>query len=412
MSSSGAKLEEEPRFEADTARILHVHSGNLFGGVEWFLRTLAQRGAHAPWVTTDFALCFDGQILRELRQLGVTVHLLGPVRFRSGSSVAAARRALAHVLEERKYDVVVCHSAWPHALFGPVVRAHGARLVQFMHDVPNRLGWLDHLANLTPPDLVLCNTRFMEMSGRWWFRNVPRRMIRYPVPLGDRTRPGARAELRASLGTSADAVVILHVSRMQAWKGHRLLIAALQELRADPRWTCWIAGAAQRPSEQDYEASLRREVASRALGDRIKFLGQRSDVPSLMEAADIHCQPNVSPEPFGVVFVEALASGLPIVTTAMGGPLETVDDRCGVLVPPAVRPLSRALARLIDDDVARAGLSNAARKRARELWDVETRVRELATALASLKPATDGNRTNGQDGGARCTDVEGVTKLF
>jgi glycosyltransferase involved in cell wall biosynthesis len=107
------------------------------------------------------------------------------------------------------------------------------------------------------------------------------------------------------------------------------------------------------------------------------------------------------------VFVEALASGLPIVTTAMGGPLETVDDRCGVLVPPAVGPLSRALARLIDDDVARAGLSHAARKRARELWDVETRVRELATALASLKPGIDGNRTNGQDGRARCTDVEG-----
>ncbi len=387
MPSTAPSAQVEVPSPADKVRILHVHSGNLFGGVEWFLRTLAQRGAqHAPWVTADFALCFEDRIARDLRNLGATVHMLGPVRFRSSRSVGLARKALTRVLDDCRYDVVVCHSAWPHALFAPVVRACGAHLVQFMHDVPNRLGWLDHLASLTPPDLVLCNSRFMETSGRWWFRNVPRRMIRYPVPAGERTGPTARAELKASLGASATSVVILLASRMQAWKGHRLLIAALERLRADPRWTCWIAGGAQRPAEEAYEASLRREVARLGLERRIAFLGHRTDVPALMDAADLHCQPNVSPEPFGVVFAEALSRGLPIVTTAMGGPLEIVDDRCGVLVPPAVRPLAGALALLIEDDERRAALSSAAPKRARELWDVETRVRELANALSSLKP--------------------------
>ena len=50
-------------------------------------------------------------------------------------------------------------------------------------------------------------------------------------------------------------------------------------------------------------------------------------VPRLMAAADIYCQPNTTPEPFGIAFVEALAAGVPVVTTAMGGPLEIVDDR-------------------------------------------------------------------------------------
>jgi glycosyltransferase involved in cell wall biosynthesis len=336
-------------------------------------------------MATDFALCFDGRIAKELRDLGQTVHILGPARLRRWHTVLAARRVFRAALEDGRYDVVICHSAWPHALFAPVVRQYGARLVQFIHDVPNRLGWVDHLANRTPPDLVLCNTWFMEGSGRWWFAKVPRRMIRYPVPLGERTSPEARGPLRQSLGTSPDSIVILHASRMQAWKGHTLLIAALSEMRGDPRWTCWIAGGAQRPSEMAYEAEIKREVASRGLESRIKFLGQRSDVPALMDAADIFCQPNVEPEPFGVVFMEALAHGLPVITTAMGGPLEIVDARCGVLVPPSARPLAQALSRMVEDDERRAQLSKNAPARARELCDVETQVRELADELVRLK---------------------------
>jgi glycosyltransferase involved in cell wall biosynthesis len=47
------------------------------------------------------------------------------------------------------------------------------------------------------------------------------------------------------------------------------------------------------------------------IADRVRFAGQRDDVPRLLAAADLHCQPNSSPEPFGVAFVEALAAGLP-----------------------------------------------------------------------------------------------------
>ena len=67
--------------------------------------------------------------------------------------------------------------------------------------------------------------------------------------------------------------------------------------------------------------------------ERVRFLGQRSDIPDVLGAADIHCQPNVDPEPFGVAFVEALHAGLPVVTTAIGAAPEVVDATCGVLVP-------------------------------------------------------------------------------
>jgi len=231
----------------------------------------------------------------------------------------------------------------------------------------------------------MCNTRFMEGSGRWWFPDVPRRMLRYPVPLPERAVESSRESMRASLGTGAGDVVVLHASRMQEWKGHRVLIEALDGLRANPRWTCWIAGGGQRPEEVSYERGLHAEVDRLGLAHRFRFLGQRNDVPAIMQASDIYCQPNVAPEPFGVAFLEALAAGLPIVTTAMGGPLEIVDDRCGVLVPRNLRAVSGALAALIDDDERRGALSRAAPGRARELCDVETRICELAIAFSSLK---------------------------
>ena len=95
-------------------------------------------------------------------------------------------------------------------------------------------------------------------------------------------------------------------------------------------WVCWTAGGAQRPAEAAYLAELRQTAARLGIAERVRFLGQRTDVPHLLAAADVHCQPNTGPEPFGLAFVEALAAGRPVVTTALGGALEIVDETCGV----------------------------------------------------------------------------------
>ncbi len=100
---------------------------------------------------------------------------------------------------------------------------------------------------------------------------------------------------------------------------------------------------------------LRREVTALALEPRVRFLGERRDVPCVMRAADILCQPNEEPEPFGVVLAEALLSGLPVVTTDAGGAREIVSDACGRLVPAGdLEALTRTLGNLIEDAPLRA----------------------------------------------------------
>jgi glycosyltransferase involved in cell wall biosynthesis len=131
-------------------------------------------------------------------------------------------------------------------------------------------------------------------------------------------------------------------------------------------------------------------AASRHLGiaDQVKWLGERQDVRRLLASADIHCQANLRPEPFGIAYVEALAAGLPVVASRAGGVTEIVDDSCGVLVPPGdSTALAAALDRLIRDRSFRATLAAAAPARARRLSDPATQMGRLADAMLAMSAA-------------------------
>jgi len=138
-----------------------------------------------------------------------------------------------------------------------------------------------------------------------------------------------------------------------------------------------VAGGPQRRTEEPYFEELSR-LAAVAGSVKVRMLGERGDVPQLMSAADLYCQPNTAPEPFGIAFVEALAAGLPVVTTGFGGALEIVDDRCGVLVrDPSPEAIAAALQRLIDTPALRASLSAAAPGQAHRISDPAARLAEI-----------------------------------
>jgi glycosyltransferase involved in cell wall biosynthesis len=146
----------------------------------------------------------------------------------------------------------------------------------------------------------------------------------------------------------------------------------------------WEAGGAQRDPELQYLGALSIAAAQLGLAHRLRFLGERTDIRSLYGAADIYCQPNVTPESYGLTFIEALYAGLPVVTSGIGGAVEIVDATCGVLVPPRdPRALADALQRLIEAPAERRALGAAGPARARALSDPAARVAELANQLAT-----------------------------
>jgi glycosyltransferase involved in cell wall biosynthesis len=146
-----------------------------------------------------------------------------------------------------------------------------------------------------------------------------------------------------------------------------------------------MAGGTQRPHEAQYLQELQEQAQQLGITDRVQFLGQRADVFRLLIAADIHCQPNTDPEPFGIAFVEALYAGLPVVTTAIGGGLEIVDESCGRLVAPNdANALSQVLRLLITNSGERADLAAKGSARAYQLCDPARQLTQLHALLIGL----------------------------
>jgi glycosyltransferase involved in cell wall biosynthesis len=373
-------------------RVLHLYSGNLYGGVETMLASVARHRQLCPEMEPHFGLCFEGRLRDELSAAGAPVHLLGHTRISRPWTVWRARRRLAEVLRRERIDVAVCHSCWPHALFAKVVRRHQTPLVFWVHDLSTGGHWLERWARRHPPDLVLANSKLTQSAARiHLFPKARSEVINYPLPAPDLADAGpVRLRVRQAFGTPEGAVVILQVSRLERWKGHGLLLEALARLREVPGWVCWLAGGAQRPHEEAYLQELQESVNRYGVSDRVRFLGQRSDVPELLAAADVHCQPNTGPEPFGIAFIEALYAGLPVVTTALGGALEIVDETCGVLVPPAdPAALAEALGQLILDAGQRARLGVAGPTRARHLCDPARQLARVRQQFGAL-PGQEG----------------------
>ncbi|MDR3638946.1 MAG: glycosyltransferase family 4 protein [Isosphaeraceae bacterium] len=367
-----------------TLRVLHCSAGNLHGGVETVLNTLARQRALNPRLAPEFALGFEGRSSAELRAAGATVHVLGPARVSRPWTFWSTRRRLRQLLAARPIDVVVSHGCWPHMLFGPAARQYGRPLVYWMHDLAQGTHWIDRRAARTSPDLALANSQCTAEALPRLFPRAPRAVFYCPVSPPTVDPAEARAPIRDELATPPSVTVILQSSRLERWKGHALLLAALGQLRDRPNWVAWIAGGAQRPSEQAYRDELIATANEAGIADRVRFLGQRSDVPRLLAAADIHCQPNTGPEPFGIAFIEALYAGRPVVSTRLGGAAEIVDDTCGILVPPGdANTLAEALTRLIDDPDARARLGAGGPARARQLCDPAEALTRLESLLRS-----------------------------
>jgi glycosyltransferase involved in cell wall biosynthesis len=328
------------------AGVMHVFTASRYGGIESHLATMAR---HPRFAGQSYALVSRGRLFDELEAAGADVIQIGPYRTRYAWQAFALRRRLRAALAARHVHTVVTHMSIPHALAAPVV---GDRtLVYFAHEDHKGRHWSERWARLSRhPDVILADSEFVAGNVRKVFARVKPAVVYCPVELVTTRRPAERDAVRHELATPPDHRVILTTSRFSPYKGHPVLIDALGRLRHRAGWTAWIAGGPQTAEEQRFAAQIRARATALKLDDRVRWLGERSDVGRLLQGADIHCQANVEPEPFGIAFIEALSAGLPVVTSAFGGAVEIVTPELGQLVPPGdPEALADALARCLDD---------------------------------------------------------------
>jgi glycosyltransferase involved in cell wall biosynthesis len=175
-----------------------------------------------------------------------------------------------------------------------------------------------------------------------------------------------RVDARGALGISDDEILISAVGALEQRKGHRYLIEAIGALAATVRLKCLIAG------QGSIHKVLQGEIAVIRSLERIKLLGRVDDPRELLWASDIFAMPSLK-EGLGVAALEAMASGLPIIASDVGGLREAVEDeRTGIIVPPEnSKKIAQAISRLAESPELRAQMGAAARARVVENYSME-----------------------------------------
>jgi glycosyltransferase involved in cell wall biosynthesis len=219
---------------------------------------------------------------------------------------------------------------------------------------------------------IVANSRHTAHAWRDERRGPPIAVLHPPIDLTRYQPQRSRLQERARLALDGDAAIVGVAAQITPWKGQDTAVRALARIREQrPDAQLVLAGGttfvdrATRYDNQAYLASLERLIAQLGLEGSVRFLGPRDDLPSVLASLDVLLVPSWE-EPFGLVVVEAMAAGTPVVATSVGGPQEVIADGInGRLVPPDRPELWAATvtelladARL-RDRIAREGLATA-----------------------------------------------------
>lgn len=332
-------------------RIVHSEAATSFGGQEGRIfkemNAMRARGHHLE------AICQPSALLAErLSDAGFTVHTLemdGPLNYLKG--VAAIRR----ILREGRFDVLNTHSRRDTVIAAAAGRLAGTPLIVRTRHLSNKVGSLWSYTRL-PHRVTTVSDHVREHLIE---RGVPADRVATvysPIVLPP---PVEHSTLREELGLAPDDLVVGCVAVMRATKGHKDLIDAIAPLMATrPKLRLVFVGGGSPVFEQ-----TQAYVAERGLADRIHLMGTRRDVPNLLAGCDLFALATQQ-EASGTVYVEAQASGLPVIGTDVGGVSEMFrNGETGILVPPKdPAALTAALEKLIDDAALRHRMGEAGRK--------------------------------------------------
>ncbi len=300
-----------------------------------------------------------GPLADEFRahQLEVASRTKWPRRFGVDASLPPR---LALLLRRHRVDVVHTHNGQPLIYGAPAARLAGCAAVHTRHGdiADSRMATvlLRLSGRLTGAYIAVSEDTAQSARRNRLVDDRKLQVIRNGIDLSrfDPERP-LRDQVRRELGIPGDAFVVGTVGRVVADKNHALFVSAMEPL-------CAAGAHAIVVGDGELMPALREQVARSPHAARIHLLGTRRDAPRLLHALDAFCLSSRT-EGLPLVILEAMASALPIVSTAVGGiPAVVSDGESGLLVPSeGGAALTTALARLRDDRALGARLGAAGR---------------------------------------------------
>jgi glycosyltransferase involved in cell wall biosynthesis len=386
------------------------------GGAQETARTLAK---YLPKVGCSTVVCTfgDGPLRREIEGLGVPVELL-PDR---QHSIVALPLFVIEMIRRRRdlLDLVARHRA-------DVIQTQGLGTLDFLIMTLGigrkvQVWWTIQNANFMVREEHMPRYKWLlgpKIAVHRWLYRAGARIVRGIIAVSDETArsfrdavgevgskitvvpnavdvesypsPADRDAVRARLGFRPADHVMTMVGTFKRQKGHRYLIEARAEVAPRfPQLHVVLVGGGELTS------AIKEQVEGAGLADRIHFLGSRRDVPDLLAASDSFVLPSLW-EGLPVALVEAMASELPVIATAVSGTSQVVvDGVTGWLVPPGdTTALALAMTELLSDPARAAAMGAAGRERVVASFSARAQAEQLA-ALFRREASAHGDGIRG-----------------
>jgi glycosyltransferase involved in cell wall biosynthesis len=371
------------------ARILKVVPTLMCGGTENQFMTLGRMLDRSRFEIGFACLRRWGPFVEELRQLGIPLQEYQIATFRSVHALAQQAR-LARQISRQRFDIVHAYN-----FYGNVFAIPPARLVApvVIASIRDRSPYLTSMQKRVQryacqfADRILVNA---DAVRDWLIReegydpaNIV--VIRNGVELTRFAKAPAGDRIRRELGIAADARLVVVVSRLTRLKGIEQFLQAAAALKPRYHGVRFLIVGETSPPDPAYLAQLLALSHSLGVADVVTFTGLRSDVPSVLGAADVAVMPSLN-EALSNVLLESMAAGAPVVATRVGGtPEALIDGETGLLVPPGdVEAMTVAVSRLLDDRELARRLGCAARRLIAARFSVERMVSATEDLYASL----------------------------
>jgi len=366
-------------------RLLYVTHQFSQGGLEQVVLNFARRydrDRFRLWV----AFYAGSDMVKELE--GIPDVTILPL---SGRSRWGKFRALYSAARRVRPDIVHNHFCWYGLLVGALV---GARRVETVHNVYGWFVGVQRVAyglSLVLAHRVIAVAEYIRSFTIGYFPFVkPAKtvVIRNGIEVYAYKRGGDGGRIRSECGVPGDAVVAGYVGRLVQQKGVGVLLSAARILAERfPSLHILIAG------EGPLDPSLRATAVEYGL-TKIHFLGYRRDIPAVLAACDMVLLPSFT-EGLPLIVLEAMAAGLPVVATRVGGAPEAVaEGETGSLVDPGdAEQLADRIAFLCSHPEAREAMGKAAQRKVQSDFSAETMVSATESLYLSLLRTRKRRRT-------------------
>jgi glycosyltransferase involved in cell wall biosynthesis len=391
-------------------RIVYLNPSGRLGGAETSLREIlaSVRAAQPDW---DLYLLLgeDGPLAAIARDLGIKVLVrpfpqsLARLGDSQGSgavlgllkavvATASYRSGLKRWLKELDPDLIHTNGFKMH-LLGAWTRPRRSRLVWHIHDYVSSRRMMSRLLG---PFRRACSAAIVNSYSV--AEDVARVLpglrietiynaidLRRFHPQGSRIDLDAKAQLPACAPGTVRVGLIATFAR---WKGHKIFLEALAKLSVHTPVRGYIIGGPiyQTDGSQWSRAELEQEAARLQLGGKVGFTGFIEDNAAAMRSLDIVVHASTQPEPFGMVIIEAMACGEPVIVSRAGGAAELfVEDESAVSHTPGdAVALAAQISRLVADAGLRSRLGQAGRATAEQKYDGKRLAKQLVALYAEV----------------------------